>query len=805
MGAIDGFNATWKQARQTYGEGTPATGESFDQSSKLNQLKSDMDAAAPGGRWQGTAADAYGKVNTDHQQVLGRIAELDQKVAAQVNKAADIVSKGRQDLETNRTWVNDAANSTTNDRAGQTMKMVIASKGLQQLTDIMQGTDRDMQPVKNDLKKLQEEYETVSKTQKYSKDGKGDKEDKDADALGDELGEKKDEEQSPAEQGKADSEAMQNGTLTDEQRQRIETNTKLSPEQTTALKNGSTTIPPDQMAYLQNFSREFGDKTPREIQQIMEKNGDTGNRAMDAMQIASNPNITTGVPPTDPPSLEHPAAGGKYALPDGIQKVLDGPVLTDVQYGPPVKNPDGSIGMPEVIGAAQPVDGLNSLADIMQKGDPSLRMGTALDSGMFSQSERLLAESNQSPVPLVDGKNDIPRWQHQIVDPTLQNMFNAVNKDQMVIHDALVGPPQTGDHGEQTFLSPRGERFLDNMTMHQWQDDGLAAGGLFDWVGDTADHDVSDRAAQTAHALAEFTSNHSPELLNLQGADNQSLGQVNPELTRDMARAFAPYMDDMVGKNFGGNNGLFSPLDPDGASNQPTHTRQLMSVLFSDQPPAGQPIDPTAPKTASQIMFDASKGYIDTAFDRTALSVADPNVPDDTTSMRSAAKLQAALDLGSFDEANDRMGDEFNAKHSSWELRSMLFDAASTGAEHLPGAAGPLSEAAGLGKEILLGPEPVRGQPPNLELPDTFPIETHMAEALARAHMGDTSLVGKYMIGDDLTAPPQTGDGRYAQYQQDIKQYMSENDPSGTTRGLVDEYWRLYAGAIVSSYPRPPQ
>ena len=141
-----------------------------------------------------------------------------------------------------------------------------------------------------------------------------------------------------------------------------------------------------------------------------------------------------------------------------------------------------------------------------------------------------------------------------------------------------------------------GRRFLNNLTQHQFQDDGLAAGGLFDWIGDSADHDSTGRAAETAHALAEYTSSHSSQLLNLSRCQGQSLGQVNPELTRDLARAFSPYMDDMVGMNTGDSNGLFAPLDPDGGKLEPVNTRHLMSVLSSDHPALDQPVDPERTK-----------------------------------------------------------------------------------------------------------------------------------------------------------------------------------------------------------------
>ena len=251
----------------------------------------------------------------------------------------------------------------------------------------------------------------------------------------------------------------------------------------------------------------------------------------------NSPPIRTSRPGCQRLSRRRPVirrAAASTHLPDGIQKVLDGPVLTPLSFGEPTHNPDGSIGLPPLTTASQPTAGLNDLADIIHRGNRDLQVGSGLDSGLFEKSQQLLEQSNGWPVPGNDPMSDRPRWYHQLVDPTLQNMFNAVNKDDLVIHDAVTGSG--------------GERFLNNLTQHQWQDDGLAAGGLFDWVGESAAHDSTGHAAETAHALAEYTSNKHNQLLNLPDTQGQSLGQVNPELTRDWARAFSPYMDDMVGR-----------------------------------------------------------------------------------------------------------------------------------------------------------------------------------------------------------------------------------------------------------------
>jgi EspA/EspE family len=53
---LNAFLATWSNARQTFGEGTPQPGAQYDDSDTLNQLQSTVQTAAPGSKWTGGAA-----------------------------------------------------------------------------------------------------------------------------------------------------------------------------------------------------------------------------------------------------------------------------------------------------------------------------------------------------------------------------------------------------------------------------------------------------------------------------------------------------------------------------------------------------------------------------------------------------------------------------------------------------------------------------------------------------------------------------------------------------------------------------
>lgn len=573
-----------------------------------------------------------------------------------------------------------------------------------------------------------------------------------------------DDEKTPEEIGAQDSQALQNDELTQEQRDRLVNNTTLTPDQQAALDSGTLTLPPDQMSYLQGFSRAFGDKTPAEIKAVMDKAGSDGGRVADAFQIASNPNITTG---------------GKHALPDGIRRVLDGPALTQ-PYTEGVFQDGRWLVPPEPTGPLQPTPGLNDLADIVQRGNRELQVGTALDSGLMTKSQEMLGQSNQSPIPQAPGAGsdplqDGPRWYHENVDPTLQNMFNALNKDDMVVHGAVTGVG-AGD-------------FLDNLTRHQWQDDGLAAGGLFDWVGESAANDTTGRAADTAHALAEYTSGHSNQLLNLPGTDSQSLGQVNPELTRDWARAFSPYLDDMVGHDLAGSNGEFAPLNA--ADEQPLKTRALMSVMYSDH-------------DASAIVFNQAGANIEQYIETAATSITDQDPTSDNSAMRAAGKLQSALDLGSFDESYDRLKNAQDAVSESYNRRSDLYDIASGKVTDHP-ALTPVEVLSTYLKDVIIGPPPPEdSMTPTASPRNDFPVQVKLAEELINHDVGNAELRSwlqeKLGGSEHFNVPSSMDDERvYNLFYDKLTSYITE--VAGADK-LMDTYWETYSSAYLNA---PPQ
>jgi hypothetical protein len=158
VSVLNAFEATWTSARSTFGEGAPQTGAQYDNSAVLRRLEADLEGAAPGSRWSGTAADAYDNVNTEHRRVIGQVAGLDQRLSAHVDRSAAVVDAGRRELDAVRQWVLDAANSVPPGPAGETMKLPIVQKGIAQVIDVIKRSNGALNAVGEQIRALGVEY-----------------------------------------------------------------------------------------------------------------------------------------------------------------------------------------------------------------------------------------------------------------------------------------------------------------------------------------------------------------------------------------------------------------------------------------------------------------------------------------------------------------------------------------------------------------------------------------------------------------------------------------------------------------------
>ena len=84
--------------------------------------------------------------STTTTKVIGKLAGLDQRLAAQVNQSAQIVTTGRQNLDAVRQWVLDAAASVPPGKNREQMLMPIVQRGLGQVTDIVTKSNGELPP-----------------------------------------------------------------------------------------------------------------------------------------------------------------------------------------------------------------------------------------------------------------------------------------------------------------------------------------------------------------------------------------------------------------------------------------------------------------------------------------------------------------------------------------------------------------------------------------------------------------------------------------------------------------------------------
>lgn len=308
-GELDGFYATWQRARGTYGQGTPVTGERFDASSTLNALKSDLAAAVPADRWTGSASEAYGDANTRHQQLIGRLADLDTLLSTQVTNAANIVTAGRTDLDELHKWVTDAAATTTDDEAGRTMRLKIASQGLGQLTEIMTGSHDQLETVKGNIDRIAGEYDRVKDdTQFLNDDGEPENEtpEEKAEREAEETRQRAEQDVQDALAGDVEAAGRVDGVL-----DQIEPGVPLTAEQ------GS---------YLSQMQAQMHGMSVERVHEVGQQLGDHEDVVGDAMQLMSDDDVRYPQTDREVDALDDPSEmtrGGFDRLPTSVQETLN--------------------------------------------------------------------------------------------------------------------------------------------------------------------------------------------------------------------------------------------------------------------------------------------------------------------------------------------------------------------------------------------------------------------------------------------------------------------------------------------------
>lgn len=162
VGVLGAFLSTWDDARAAFGSGTPVGGTEFDMSTQLHELRGTVLSAAPGGEWTGTAAEAYDSRNREHAGTIGRLAELDRRIGAEVDRSAAVVTAGRRDLDSVKQWVIDAAASVPPTPAGDRALLPVVAKGTAEIAEIITRSNADMDAIAARIRSIGSGYDDLT-------------------------------------------------------------------------------------------------------------------------------------------------------------------------------------------------------------------------------------------------------------------------------------------------------------------------------------------------------------------------------------------------------------------------------------------------------------------------------------------------------------------------------------------------------------------------------------------------------------------------------------------------------------------
>lgn len=524
MTVLGAFYSTWDNARQTYGQGTPQTGEQYDNSSTLRSLESGLEAAAPGSKWSGSAASAYDTANTEHRRVISEIAALDQRLKTQVDQSAEVVAAGRRDLENLRKWVADAAATVPQGPAGERMQMAIAQKGFAQLQEIMQRSNAESNAIAAGMRELDQKYQELGTDQRFAQ---GDKEGDVQGVVGDE--------------NKDDEEAKKRAE--EDVRKTLENGDQAAAARVEEVLGGiqpGQKLTPEQDAYLSQMESQQADMTVDELKVAQDKLGDHKNAIGDSWQLMSNDDVAFGKPDEN----GNAPKGSFERLPESVQKAIS---ISNLDY------PAGEVERRQI----------EDIADIVRNGDAKFQDGTELDREMIRLSDRLM---DQSPVN----------------ESTVRDLFTSAGRDHQIVTDHMVGhQPNLGDPNAPGTVpyDYNSDDFLSDIMTTGWSDDGKDAASLFSWTNEEARGPNADIASAAAERYAQFIGSHK-DLMDIPNAFGQTdtLGQVNPELVRGMAHGLTPYMADIAGVE-GGAADNFEPLDRGRDAQERPLAKGVFSVL----------------------------------------------------------------------------------------------------------------------------------------------------------------------------------------------------------------------------------
>ena len=763
MSALDGFYSTWNKARETFGVGTPTDGSQYDgSSSKLMQMKSTIESAAPDDRWQGSGSQAYAAANKEHAGVYEKLADLDKKMAAEVTNAANIVTNGRTRLDNTKSWVDSAVNSLPSGLSSQAREkslIPIAKEGITQVNNTVQNANKDMNTVAGRFTGLKGEFDALTNQKFAPGEKKGD-----AEGLADRDGDGKPDEDDVHKRAEQDVQDALSGNK--EAAARVE-------DALSGIKPGHQ-LSEQQGAYLSQMQAQQHGMSVDELKAAEERLGEHRGIISNSWQLMSNddvhfPKTETKVDALD--NSQNMETGGISQLPESVQQALGRKDLNSF-----LSNFDKPSEYAE--NARQ----VSTIADIVSHGNSELQRDTGLDAAMLDWSRDTLHDPLRPSLwSAVTGAGGFPEYA-EARDNALADVFNTAGRDHAAVSSEL--------------SSETGQQFLTDLHNHVWADapDSVdnknSVHSLISWIGDEAhspNEETATRAGVAAHALAQNLSDNHERYVNPPdvpgGPVTPNVANLNPAMIAADAVALEPYQEALVGHNsdIKGFEPIGSPGDGDLEA-----ARNVFEVIDSDRGAAKE-----FNAAAEQKVINHQQAFAHAAAGSDE-AIADTPKGD----LKAAAYLQGAINGGAEQEAIARGLQDSEIAKSMYDIKKSGLDVLFgelPGKDHIPGydMTRDMVESAFLGAN----PEPGKADPA-VQIDTSQHAVTSTSYQVANAlevHRGVPEIPDKFFDGNQLKSPDQISTSERSEYATSLNNYLQKHGYGGLGT-TYDMYYEDGAG-----------
>lgn len=338
----------------------------------------------------------------------------------------------------------------------------------------------------------------------------------------------------------------------------------LNEQDLQALAEGKdvSTVPASTQQYYREFYQSAGKDGLLALSDHLKDQEQAGNplaagrrdALANGLMVVSNEKIGTGRNPDG--SLQSP--GGYKQLSEDVRQ------LVSTRVGGPDSNATRFPGS-ENDAAAQHrfYQDSQRFGELVTQANPGYEPGTELSRELTRQSASLGVGAGMPGSPQMPGGPD-----KDATEGIMRNYLEISSRNHEATTQLLTGETEPGSPPLEQGYDPK--KVIQPLLQFDWEDsDGKQPPQLFNWIGeDAVPHpgtdghpavtpEQSQLASRAASGLAGILTSDAggkdgqmgpfEALMNMPGHDNQSLGQVNPGLTRQLTGAMIPYIDNIAG------------------------------------------------------------------------------------------------------------------------------------------------------------------------------------------------------------------------------------------------------------------